>query len=218
MDGKGSGGRLFVDLDGTCAEWRNIELKVESYEDKEKVMSKLNRLLLSPGYFLSLSPYRNVCKAVDNLAKEREVYILSCAIYKDGVPNPESEKRQWIKEFLPHVPEDHIIIVPDGKDKTKFIEGGVQAFDVLLDDYSKNLRDFEAAGGVGVKLLNDVNESKGSWRGSAVSKDAASSVIEEGLILALSGKNVRHASPKKNRIPYMELTKDSVIEEREEGM
>lgn len=211
-----SDGRLFVDLDGTCAEWRNIELKVKSYEDKEKVLKKLSELLTSPGYFLSLLPYKNVCEAINNLAKTKEVYILSCAIPKDGIPNPESEKRAWIREYLPNIPEDHIIIVPDGEDKTKYIEGGVRKGDVLLDDYSKNLREFEAAGGTPVKLLNDINESKGSFRGNAISKDSSPKEIEDGLRSILSGEMVRHNSPRKDRTPYMELTKDSVILDEDE--
>lgn len=209
--------RLFVDMDGTLAEWRNIVLKVENYEQKDTVLKKLNALLLSPGYFISLEPHRNVVNAIRQLIQEGyEVFILTCVIEKNSEPNPKTEKIDWLSKYVPEINKNHIIFVPDGENKTKYIPGGVQKGDITLDDYSPKLRDFEKAGGVGIKLLNEVNESTGSWRGNTISMSESSEKIAEDLKSILDGKTlkVNHHSPKKNRIPVAEITIDTIIEER----
>lgn len=211
---KNKKGRLFVDMDGCLAEWRNIILKVKNIEQKDVIIKKLNKILLSPGYFRSLSPHRNVVDAINELNKNYEVYILTCFMYKNSVPNPKTEKKEWLNEFTPDIDDDHIIFVPDGEDKTKYIPGGVKKGDVTLDDYSPKLRDFEKAGGIGVKLLNDVNESKGSWTGNSISKDASPEEIVRDLKSLLDGrvKEIKHKSPIKNREPLLEITEDTIVD------
>lgn len=205
--------RLFVDMDGCLAEWRNIVLKITSIEQKDTVVKKLNQILLSPGYFRSLSPHKNVVDAINELNKEYDVYILSCVMEKKEEPNPKTEKVEWLKEFMPNIDKSHILFVPDGEDKTNYIDGGISCNDFLLDDYSKNLNDFVKQGGVGIKLLNDVNESKGSWRGNTISKDANPKNIVRDLKALIDGeiKNIKHNSPIKNRKPLMEIDEDTVI-------
>lgn len=208
--------RLFVDMDGCLAEWRNIILKITNIEQKDTVVKKLNQILLSPGYFRSLSPHQNVVAAINELNKEEdvEIYILSCVMKKKETPNPETEKIGWLEEFVPNIDKNHIIFVPDGENKTEYIPGGVQEGDFTLDDYSLNLRSFEKAGGIGIKLLNDVNESKGSWRGNAISKDANPKDIVRDLKLLMYGKvkTIKHNPPIKNREPLMEITEDTIID------
>lgn len=208
--------RLFVDMDGCLAEWRNITLKITSVEQKDVVVKKLNQLLLSPGYFRSLSPHQNVVDAINELNGDEniEVYILSCVMDKEGEPNPKTEKLEWLREFAPGIDKNHVIFVPDGEDKTSYIIGGVTNRDFLLDDYSKNLNDFAKKGGVGIKLLNDVNESKGSWRGNSVSKDATPKRIAKDIRSLVNGEvsNVKHNSPTKNRRPLMEIDEETVID------
>ena len=50
--------RLFVDMDGTIAEWRNLSINVTAEEEAKSMMieQKLNEILYSPDYFLSLAP------------------------------------------------------------------------------------------------------------------------------------------------------------------
>lgn len=206
--------RLFVDMDGVLAEWRHITLKITSAEQKDTIVKKLNQILLSPGYFRSLSPYKNVVDAINELNKECEVYILSCVMEKKEEPNPKTEKMEWLKEFLPSIDKSHIVFVPDGKNKADYIDGEISSNDFLLDDYSKNLNDFVKQGGVGIKLLNEVNESKGSWRGNAISKDANPKDIVKDLKALMDGKvkTIRHNSPIKNRESIMEIDEHTVID------
>ena len=207
--------RLFVDMDGTLAEWRNIILKIENYEQKDIVVKKLNAILLSPGYFLSLEPHKNIVNAIRQLIKDGyEVFILSCAMEKQSLPNPKTEKRDWLSEYIPEIDDDHIIFVPDGENKTKYIPGGVKKGDVCLDDFSPKLRDFQQAGGISVKVLNRINETKGSWRGNTISIDTPSSIIVKDLQALLDGniEFIKHKSPLKQRRPVAEISADTVIE------
>lgn len=206
--------RLYIDMDGTLTEWRSFVLKVENYEQKEILLEKLNNLLLQPGYFISLEPHMNIVNAIRELCKEYDVYILSCVLPKEEEPNPSTEKREWLRTYLPEIDDDHIIFVPDGENKTKYIEGGIREGDVCLDDYTPKLVDFEEAGGIGVKVLNKVNESKGSWKGNTISIETPSHIIVRDLRNLLEGKvsRIQHKSPLKERQPVAEISVDTVIE------
>ena len=74
--------RLFIDMDGTLAEFRPLAM----LED-----------LLEKGYFLNLKPMENVIEAVRQLVREPEieVYTLS-AVLRDN-PYALAEKKQWLK-------------------------------------------------------------------------------------------------------------------------
>ena len=202
--------RLFVDMDGTLAEWRNITLNITSDEERAYVLSVLNEILLTPGYYSSLKPHDEMVKAVSILAEEYDVYILSCAIEKDGVPSPTTEKIEWLDKYLPFIKEDHRIFVPDGKNKADYIPDGIKPSDFLLDDYTKNLKAFERSGGCGIKVNNYVNGSNGLWVGSSVSISyvaediarAVHSIVTDGLV-------VTQTPPVKNREKVAEINKSS---------
>ncbi len=135
--------RVFIDMDGTVAEW----IPDGDYHLK--------------GYFSSLKTNGNVVKAVNLLIRAGiQVYILSCA---EG-ERVREEKMEWLRRFLPNIPEENIIFTDAGK-KAEFV-GEVKESDILLDDYSKNLLEWP---GKGIKLLNQVNGAGKKWRGSRVS-------------------------------------------------
>lgn len=144
--------KLFVDLDGTLAEWR----QAASMED-----------LLQEGYFSSLLPHKSLVEAVQELvSRGEEVYVLSA--YLTESKYAEKEKRQWCNRWLPLLPADHVLLVPTTTPKCEYIEsvfGKIGKNDFLLDDYSKNLHEWVAAGGSGIKYVNDVNWTKGTWQG-----------------------------------------------------
>lgn len=144
--------RLFVDLDGTLAEWR----QAASMED-----------LLQEGYFSSLLPHKSLVGAVQELvSRGEEVYVLSA--YLTESKYAENEKRQWCNRWLPFLSAGHVLLVPTTTPKCKCVEsifGKIDKSDFLLDDYSKNLHEWVGAGGSGIKYVNDVNWTKGTWQG-----------------------------------------------------
>lgn len=206
--------RIFVDMDGCLAEWRNITLRITSEEQRYAVLQKMDELLKTPGYFRSLAPYENVVNAFKRLLFNYDVYSLSCVLEANAWCNPEQEKDDWLSEFIPNLPKDHRIFVPTGENKTDYVPGGVRPTDFLLDDFTKNLVDWQEAGGVGIKLLNNVNETHRSWKGSTISKDISPSQIQKDLSDLLDGRTnfIRHPSPKKDNIPLFEITESTVLE------
>lgn len=55
--------------------------------------------------------------------------------------------------------------MPCGEDKKAYVD--LKEGDLLLDDYTKNLIDWEPPG-TGVKLLNGINHTNESWRGNTI--------------------------------------------------
>lgn len=142
--------RIFVDMDGTLAEWNNVE-----YEQ-----------LFEKGYYAGLKPDR-VMEEVRMLAKTgAPVYILSC--YLTNSEYALSEKEEWLDKWLPEIPPERRIFVPDGKNKAEYLKENyspINKEDVLVDDYTKNLTEWESYGGTGIKYLNGINHTKGTWQG-----------------------------------------------------
>ncbi len=204
--------RIFIDMDGTLAEWRNITIKIEHDEDRFKVLSTLNEILLTPGYYSSLKPHKEMLEAMEELNKSYDVYILSCAIPKDGDPNPELEKIEWLSEYAPYIDKDHMIFVPDGNNKADYIPDGIKSEDYLIDDYTKNLLDFEKAGGKGIKLCNYVNGSYGKWNGNSVSLAYNGKDISEAVKSIIRGKNIKQDPPEKKK-SAMEINIDTSVED-----
>lgn len=156
--------RLYVDMDGTIAVWGNSAW--------EEVCSK--------GYFLHRPPMMNVIQAIKEVVRSHpnvEVFILSAALQNDyAVP----EKNAWLDKYLPEIDKDHRVFSVYGEDKGKYIN---QKGDILLDDYSKNLVEWEAKGGKGIKILNGVNWSKKSWKGDVVFHETNPKLLAESIVL-----------------------------------
>ena len=187
--------RICVDMDGTIAEWRNIDLKLDEQEeaDPATVASKLFEILTQRGYYESLRPIHKVLHAVDELTKnpDVEVFIITCYLPNTEKSSPYQEKNSWLDDLLPQIDKAHRIFVPNGEDKTRYVPGGVKSTDFLLDDYTKNLNDWEAAGGVGIKILNGINHTKGTWAGSKISAMQSHEDIMEKILSVINGNVVK---------------------------
>lgn len=146
--------RLFVDMDGTLAAFQSVN-KLETLYEK--------------GYFEHLPPMPNMLEAVRELVlhhPELDVHILSS--YLADSPYALTEKNAWLDKYLPEVPAEKRIFPPCGRDKKDFVPDGIKNTDVLLDDYSKNLHSWEPPG-MGIKVRNGINGTRGTWRAAAIS-------------------------------------------------
>lgn len=144
--------RIFVDMDGTLAKWNNVEFE-QLYEE---------------GYYRNLEPNQKLVDEVNSLIRQGEdVYILSC--YLSDSEFALKEKKEWCKEHLPELSDNKYIFVPFGESKAKVFDkrglSPITNHDYLIDDYTKNLLEWKEMGGIGVKYLNGINNTKGTWRG-----------------------------------------------------
>lgn len=149
-------GRVFFDLDGTGATF-NVCATMED--------------LYKKSYFSNLAPLKSVT-TIRMMAKSRpeKIYILS-SFLEDSI-YAYAEKISWVRKHIPELPESHIILVPSGmskRDYVKFYFGEMSESDILVDDYTKNLRDWEREG-TSVKFYNGINGKKGSKHKNSISE------------------------------------------------
>lgn len=201
--------RLFIDMDGTIAEWRNISLALDSEEESNItiIQERLNEVLYVPDCFYSLKPHDSVIEAVNQIMIEKvaEVFILSCVLPDKDDISPVEQKNRYIDKYLPLIDSNHRIFVPDGNNKQSYVPGGIAENDFLLDDYTKNLIQWEELqldtlkSGIGIKLLNNVNSSKNTWYGSQISYEESPEEIVNSLSLIINkGVTIIHPQPAKD--------------------
>lgn len=161
--------RLYLDMDGTLARFHDV--------DKTFIEA-----MWQQGFYEGLQPFENILGAV-RLFMERhpevEVYVLSAVLDTDP-PFVVGEKNAWLDRYLPEVPAERRIFTRAGHNKAEYI-GQIGPKDYLLDDYNKNLREFQMSGAHSIKFRNDVNhQGKGAyggekgplWTGPMVSYDS----------------------------------------------
>ncbi len=147
--------RIFVDMDGTLAKWHNVESE---------------EVLLEKGYYENLEPNKNLANAIKEFIKNGEdIYILSSFLSNSNFAL--DEKKKWLEKYLPELSTEKQIFVKYGDSKTSYIPGGISKNDYLIDDYTKNLIPWKEAGGIGIKFLNGINNTKGTWKGAVIKND-----------------------------------------------
>lgn len=169
--------RLFVDIDGTLAEFKAVDTLEILYEK---------------GYFKNLQPQQSVVDAVNYIVENEpniEVFILSSVLSDSKYAL--QEKNEWIDKYLPNIPKEKRIFPPCGEDKKDYIDGGVDWTDFLLDDYSKNLHSWEPPA-KGIKVLNGINGTNGSWTKEKVSIDRNGKELAEDIIHIMNEAAVKN--------------------------
>ena len=144
--------RLFVDMDGTLAEFKTVDTLETLYEKD---------------YFLHLKPNENVLGAIKQLIADNDfdVYILSA--YLTDSRYALEEKNAWLDKYLPELPQEKRLFVPCGTDKSVAVPGLIRPDDYLLDDYTNNLSEWEPPA-KGIKLINGINHTNGTWQGDKI--------------------------------------------------
>ncbi len=143
--------KLFIDLDGTVAKF-NVRNALERF-DKEK------------GFFAKLGAYVGI-EIVNELAKNNNIYVISAS------PNEQADKDKmtWLEKYLPNISKENITFCRLGQNKAKIIEDKysikIDSNCLLLDDYTKNLNEWESFGGKGIKRLTTIaDNSRKLWKG-----------------------------------------------------
>lgn len=193
--------RIFLDMDGSLFHWNNIKLSNYSEDANKDGYERILDILYSDSYYKNLAPYENMVAAINMLLDEDvlDIYTCSCVLkdreHPDQIdPNCKADKNASLDAaFGDRIPEDHRIFVLDGTDKRLMIPGGVRPTDALLDDNTaRNLMPWNEKG-IGIKVLNGVNSTKGTWRGPSISvtdppekiaKDIKAVVMYNQMIIA----------------------------------
>ena len=164
--------RLYVDIDGTLAEFKVVDTLETLYEQ---------------GYFLNLKPNENVVEAIKLIVAENddiEVFIMSSILSDSRYAL--DEKNAWLNKYLPEIDKEHRIFPPCGRDKKEYVSDGIKQDDFLLDDYSHNLTLWEPPGR-GIKIMNGINGTKGSWISDKISIEKSGEEIANNIINIVHG-------------------------------
>ena len=136
---------IYIDMDGVLAKWD----PTSSVEDTFKT-----------GYFAKRAEEKCISCLIKQLVKEGYPVSILSAAYVEGTAM--SDKQHWLAahglgpEIVPAV------FVPYGSPKHTCVPKGKN---LLIDDFSKNLHEWESAGYVGIKFYNGINGTQGSWTG-----------------------------------------------------
>ena len=144
--------KIFLDLDGTLAKF-NVRNALERFDKEE-------------GFFARLKAYKNI-EIVNELAKTKgNLFIISAS------PNlqADKDKQKWLDVYLPNVAQSNITFCRLGQNKAQVIQDKynitIDKNCYLLDDYTKNLIEWESFGGKGIKRLTFVaDNSRKLWKG-----------------------------------------------------
>lgn len=158
--------RIFVDMDGTLARFHDENLYLERMFEK--------------GFFRDLRPFENAVSAIKELVKDNtsEIFILSATVNSCSL----EEKQEWLDRYLPEIDKEHRIFTSLNVPKSEAIGHRLTDKDILIDDYNKNLLEWQKAGGTSVKAKNNINH-KGLhgelWKGDLIDiTDTAESIVE----------------------------------------
>lgn len=165
---------LFIDMDGTVAEWNN--------------QASLDEVSTA-GYFRERIPMWTVIRAIEMLKNKFNLIICSAALQDD---HSVDDKKHWLSQYMPFVDLNQAIFVPYGTSKYKSLEKAMESMDmsindgdIFIDDFTKNLLDMRQMSGgkiIPVKLCNGINDTKKTWDGYRVSSASASYVIAMTLL------------------------------------
>lgn len=143
--------KIFLDMDGTLA--------------KFNVKNALNRFETEKGFFAKLGAYKGI-EVINEMAKAGNIYIISAS------PNAQADidKIEWVCKYLPNINLlTNVLICRCGENKAEYLKNKGLTIDnesYLLDDYTKNLNEWEQAGGIGIKRITKVaDNSRKLWKG-----------------------------------------------------
>ena len=152
---------VYVDMDGVLVdffgEWANMH-NVEGWRDIAPLLKKqgktiddaLDAIRARDDFWINLKPHTGAKALLASIKKHAGEYIiLSSPLSND--PNSEPQKREWVKKNLSAFPPKEVII---HKRKSDYATQADGTPNILIDDYSSQVKPWAAAGGIALKHSN----------------------------------------------------------------
>ena len=150
--------RLYIDMDGTLARFYAQDNAVEKYRTEDD-------------YFLNLDPYLEMASAVRMLLRDGIDVVILSSVDSDIRISSVSQKDLWLTNIFGRDNTPPALYPETGTDKAEYIRriyGEIGPESWLIDDYTRNLLDWSAAGGRAIKAINEINGLGGKWNGPRV--------------------------------------------------
>jgi hypothetical protein len=146
---------IFLDMDGVIANF----MKHVDDQNKRTPEGEIDMAALDFEWWSTIPAFDGARKFYDDLCRQGRVRFLTGPSLHEGAYGG---KAKWIKKFVPergmHILRDLIVCHA----KSKFLVAGPGR--ILVDDKEENIREWEAAGGIGILHTGDFKETRQKLR------------------------------------------------------
>ncbi|HOO79024.1 MAG TPA: hypothetical protein PLQ04_01415 [Lachnospiraceae bacterium] len=144
--------KIFFDMDGVLVKYVPEHYKGEDpiyFHKGIHFFRKLQEDMTACSLFTALRNSGYTC------------YVLSRVSEPDGcVEEHTADKRIWLENHFPDLTDDYIILSTKSKHEALKDRGlAIDKCSILIDDFNRNLNEWQTAGGVSVKYINGVNSA-----------------------------------------------------------
>ena len=143
---------VYVDMDGVLVdfftEWAKL-MKVKTYRDipKRDIPKALKKIVNTPNFWEDLPALAGYKELLSTIKKLKGKYkILSSPLAND--PNVDPGKREWVRRNLGFFKPEQVII---DHNKQKYATQSDGTPNLLIDDFGKNVKAWQSAGGIAIK-------------------------------------------------------------------
>lgn len=151
------GKKWVLDMDDTIAHFNKEEKALERFSSEKSFFSNLK-----PTKLLLYIQIAITTKVIDL----NNIYIVSAS------PNEQADKdkQEWLSKYLKALPKENITFTRLGQNKADYF---MKKYDldnkdlsnyILIDDYTKNLIEWQKLGGKVLKYINEYNNTKQTYK------------------------------------------------------
>lgn len=151
------GKKWVLDMDDTLAHFNKEEKALERFSSEKSFFSNLK-----PTKLLLYIQIAIITKVIDI----NNVYIVSAS------PNEQADKdkQEWLDKYLKALPKENITFTRLGQNKADHFMNKYHLDNkdlsnyILIDDYTKNLIEWQKLGGKVLKYINEYNNTKQTYK------------------------------------------------------
>lgn len=147
-------GIIYCDMDGVLVDFLKGAEKVlghpfdQPYHDKKEKFMQKHKIAQTEDFWANLPPKKDYL-ILWNFINRYKSHILTA--YAEWDPDSKKGKIDWVDKYL-NISDNRFHAVRR-EEKKKFARLGVKQ-NILIDDYDKNIKEFQKAGGIGIHHVN----------------------------------------------------------------
>ena len=142
---------IYCDMDGVLADFKTAAVKttgmsINRWMNIPSSKQKWSLILQNKNFWYDL-PWMQGGKQLWSYISKHDPHILSAYVEENFDPNCIPGKKAWLRKNVNMVNPQKVNLVKR-REKKLFAKRGKPA--ILIDDYEKNVRDFNMSGGIGI--------------------------------------------------------------------